>query len=389
MNPFRFENPTVLYYGSGQIEAHLASEVKKYGRNVLLVYGGGSIKRFGLYDKVIGILRGAGCNVFELSGIEPNPRLSSVYKGIEICKTQGIDLVLAVGGGSVLDAAKAIAAGAKYDGDVWNFYTQKDEPRDALPLGTILTLAATGSEMNGNSVITNWETKDKLSMGSIHCYPRFSFCDPANTFTVPRDQTVYGIVDMISHVFEQYFSPASNTPLQERLCEAVMRTIIETAPRVLEQPENYEARETIMYCGTMALNYMISMGMPGDWATHVIEHEISAIYDIPHGGGLAIVFPRWMEYVVDAGPERFAQMAVRVFDVDPSGKTQREVALEGIERVKAFFRSIGAPASLADYNIGDEHIPLMAEKAVRFGPIGEFRRLEKEDVENILRACLG
>lgn len=388
MKAFRFHNPTVLYYGSGQIEAHLATEVRKYGSRVLLVYGGGSIKRFGLYDKVTGILKNAGCAVFELAGVEPNPRLSSVRRGIDICRSENIDLILAVGGGSVLDAAKAIAAGAKYSGDVWDFYTKRAVVQDALPLGTILTLAATGSEMNGNSVITNWETKDKLSTGSPHLYPRFSFCDPANTVTVPRDQTVYGIVDMISHVFEQYFSPTPHTPLQDRLCEAVMRTIVEHAPRVLEKPDSLEARETMMYCSTMALNGMISMGMEGDWATHNIEHEISAIYDIPHGGGLAIVFPRWMEYVVDAGVEKFYQMAVRVFDVDPAGKSKRDVALEGIGRVKAFFRSIGAPSSLADYGIGDENIAVMAEKAVRFGPIGRFKVLHKEDVERILRACL-
>jgi hypothetical protein len=388
MERFRFENPTALYYGKGQIEARLAEEVTRWGRKVLLVYGGGSIKKNGLYDKVTGILREAGCTVHELPGIEPNPRLSSVYRGIEICKSQGIELVLAVGGGSVLDAAKAVAAGAKYDGDVWNFYTRRDKVRDALPLGTILTLAATGSEMNGNSVITNLETSDKLSTGSIHLCPRFSFCDPTLTFTVPRDQTMYGIVDMLSHVFEEYFSHTANTPLQDRLCESVMKTVVETAPLVLAEPENYEARETIMHCGTMALNGMISMGLEGDWATHAIEHEISAIYDIPHGGGLAIVFPRWMEYVVDAGPGKFAQMAVRVFDVDPAGKSESELAREGIDRVRAFFRSIGAPSSLADYGIGAERIPEMAEKAVRFGPIGSYKRLERDDVERILRACL-
>jgi len=388
MNPFRFHNPTVLYYGAGQIEAHLADEVKKYGRKVLLVYGGGSIKRFGLYDKVVGILQEAGCQVFELAGIEPNPRLSSVHRGVDICKKEGVELVLAVGGGSVLDAAKAIAAGARYDGDVWNFYMRKDRVKDALPLGTILTLAATGSEMNGNTVVTNWETKDKLGMGSPFLYPRFSFCDPANTLTVPRDQTVYGIADIMSHVFENYFSTAPNTPYQERMAEGLLQTIIETAPRLVEDLRDLEARETIMYCGTMALNGMISMGTAGDWATHAIEHAISAIYDIPHGGGLAIVFPRWMEYVVDDAGDKLAQLATRVFGVDPSGKSKRETALEGVRRLKDFFRSIGAPSSLADYGIGDENISVMAGKAVLFGPIGRIRKLDKEDVERILRACL-
>jgi len=388
MNPFRFHNPTVLYYGAGQIESYLAEEVKKYGRKVLLLYGGGSIKRFGLYDKVTGILREAGCQVFELSGVEPNPRLTTVHKGVDLCKREGVELVLAVGGGSVLDAGKAIAAGAKYDGDMWNFYLRKDRVQAALPLGTILTLAATGSEMNGNTVVTNWETKEKLGMGSPHLYPRFSFCDPANTLTVPRDQTVYGIVDIMSHVFENYFSTAPNTPLQERMAEGLLLTIMETAPRLVERLDDLEARETIMYCGTMALNGMISMGTAGDWATHAIEHAISAVYDIPHGGGLAIVFPRWMEYVAGEAEGKLAQLAVRVFGVDPAGKSQRDTALEGVRRLREFLRSIGAPGSLADYGIGDENIALMAEKAVQFGPIGRIRKLEKDDVEQILRACL-
>jgi alcohol dehydrogenase YqhD (iron-dependent ADH family) len=388
MNPFVFHNPTRLYYGQGQIEQHLATEVLKYGKQVLLVYGGGSIKRNGLYDKVTKILNEAGCRIFELSGVEPNPRLTTVKRGIEICKTEGIELILAVGGGSVLDASKAIAAGAKYDGDVWNFYLRKDTIRDALPLGTILTLAATGSEMNGGGVITNWETKQKLSAGSPHTYPKFSFCDPTNTYTVPADQTAYGIVDMMSHVFEQYFSHTPNAHLQEHLCEAVMKTIVEHAPDVIANPESYEARETIMYCATMALNGMISMGVTGDWACHGIEHEVSAIYDIPHGGGLAIIFPNWMKYVLDEGVDKFYKLATRVFDVNPEGKDKRQVALEGIEKVREFFNSIGAPSRLADYEIGDENIPLMAEKAVSRGPLGKFKELHKEDVEAILRMCL-
>jgi alcohol dehydrogenase len=388
MNPFVFQNPTKLYYGKDQIEQNLAKEVTKYGKKVLLVYGGGSIKRFGLYDKVVKILENAGCTLSELSGVEPNPRLSTVNKGIEICKTEGIDLILAVGGGSVLDASKAIAAGAKYDGDVWNFYLRKDTIQDALPFGTILTLAATGSEMNSGGVITNWETKQKLSAGSPYTFPKFSFCDPTNTYTVPADQTAYGIVDMMSHVFEQYFTHTKNAQLQQHLCEAVLKTIVENAPKVIENPQSYEARETIMYCSTMALNGMISMGVVGDWACHGIEHEVSAIYDIPHGGGLAIIFPNWMKYVVDEGVDRFYDLATRVFLVDPAGKDKRDVALEGIAKVREFFNSIGAPSRLADYGIDDSNIALMAEKAVSLRPLGNFKRLNQQDVEAILRMCL-
>jgi alcohol dehydrogenase YqhD (iron-dependent ADH family) len=389
VNPFRFHNPTVLYYGKGQIEQHLAAEVTRYGKRVLLVYGGGSIKRNGLYDKVMGILTEAGVQVFELPGVEPNPRLTTVYRGIQICRDEQIDLILAVGGGSVIDCAKGIAMGAKFDGDIWDVYQRKAKANDALPLGAILTLSATGSEMNAGGVITNWETKEKLG-GSAppHTFPRFSFCDPENTFTVPRDQTVYGTCDMLAHCFEHYFHPTHNTPLQQRLIESVIATIIETAPKALENPTDYDARETLMYCSTMALNGMINMGVEGDWACHAIEHEISAIYDIPHGGGLAIVFPNWMDYVVDAGPERFAQLGTRVFGIDPAGKSVDELAREAIAEVRAFFRRIGAPQRLADYGIGDEHIERMAEQAVRFRKLGSFKKLDKEDVAEILRRCL-
>ncbi|WP_026961882.1 iron-containing alcohol dehydrogenase [Alicyclobacillus herbarius] len=388
MNPFRFHNPTTLYYGKGQIEHHLAEEVLQYGKRVLLVYGSGSIKRNGLYDKVMTILRDAGVTVFELSGVEPNPRLSTVYRGIDLCRNESIDLILAVGGGSVLDCAKAIAMGVKFEGDVWDIYQRKAQATDALPLGTILTHAATGSEMNSGGVITNWDTKEKLGGGSPYTFPRFSFCDAENTFTVPREQTVYGICDMLAHCFEHYFHPTPNTPLQQRLIESVMSTIIETAPKVLENPTDFQARETIMYCSTMALNGMISMGIEGDWACHAIEHEISAIYDIPHGGGLAIVFPQWMEHVLSAGPQRFAQLAVRVFGVDATGKSVEELARLAVEEVRAFYRQIGAPMRLADYEIGAEQLPRMAKQAVRFGPIGHFKQLHEQDVLTILQNSL-
>ena len=388
MNAFTFWNPTMLYYGKGQVEEYLAEEVKRYGTKVLLVYGGGSIKKFGLYDTVVKLLKEAGVTVLELSGVEPNPRLSTVHKGIDICRTEGVDLLLAVGGGSVLDATKAIAGGAKYDGDVWDFYVTDKKPKDALPFGTILTLSATGSEMNPGGVITNWETKQKMGSGSRHTFPKFSFCDAENTFTVSPEQTVYGIVDMFSHCLEQYFSHTPNTALQERLCESVMETIIETAPRVLAHPHDFAARETIMYCGTMALNGMISMGMAGDWATHGIEHEVSAIYDIPHGGGLAIIFPNWMTHALDAGTERFGQLATRVFHIDPTGKDDRALAEEGIRAVRQFFDSIGAPSRLAHYGIDDREIEHMAEQATQKGSTGQYKKLDQSDVAAILRASL-
>ena len=387
MQNFTYHNPTKLIFGKGQVE-ELRTEVPQYGKKVLMVYGGGSIKRNGLYDHVKQLLSEIGAEVFELAGVEPNPRLTTARKGIEICKKENIEFILAVGGGSVIDCTKAIAAGAKYDGDVWDFISRKNIASDALPFGTILTLSATGSEMNAGSVITNWETQEKYGWGSAVTFPRFSILDPVNTFTVPLDQTIYGIVDMMSHVFEHYFHHVENTPLQDRMCESVLRTVMETAPKLLVDLENYEYRETIMLNGTMALNGMLNMGYRGDWATHNIEHAVSAVYDIPHAGGLAILFPNWMKHNLDVNVGRFKQMAERVFDVNPEGKSDRDIALEGIEKLREFWNSIGAPSRLADYEIGDDQLELVAEKTVAFGEFGNFNKLGKEDALAILKASL-
>ncbi len=387
LDNFTFVNPTKLIFGKGQLE-QLKTEVPLYGKNVLLVYGGGSIKRNGLYDAVLEQLNAIGAKVSELSGVEPNPRLSTVHKGVNICKEEGIDFLLAVGGGSVIDCTKLIAAGAKYHGDAWDIVTKKVPAQDALPFGTVLTLAATGSEMNSGSVITNWETKEKYGWGSPAVFPKFSILDPVNTFTVPKDQTIYGIVDMMSHVFEHYFHLTENTEFQDRMCEGLLLTVMETAPKLMEDLENYDHRATILYCGTMALNGMLSMGYRGDWATHNIEHAVSAVYDIPHGGGLAILFPNWMKHNIKVKPERFQKLAVRVFGVDPNGKTAEEAGLEGIEKLREFWNSIGAPSRLADYDIDDSQLEVMADKAVINGDFGNFTKLNKEDVMNIYRMSL-
>lgn len=387
MENFVFQNPTKLIFGKGQMEA-LRTEVPKYGKKVLLVYGGGSIKRNGIYDKVMAELKVAGCEVYELAGVEPNPRISSVRKGADICKKEGVEFVLAVGGGSVIDCAKTIAAAALYDGDPWDLVTKKAKPEQALPLGTVLTLAATGSEMNSGAVITNWETREKYGWGSPLLYPKFSILDPENTYTVPKDQTVYGIVDMMSHVLEQYYFRSPNAPLQERMCEAVLETVIETAPKLVNDLHNYEYRETIMYCGTMALNHVISMGTRGDWATHNLEHAVSAVHDIPHGGGLAILFPHWLRHTLDEGLEKTKRLAVRVFKVDPRGKSDRDVALEGIQRLSDFWTSLGAPSRLSDYGIGADQIDIMADRAMAKGNFGNFVTLNRDDVVAIYRAAL-
>ncbi|GIM47273.1 NADH-dependent alcohol dehydrogenase [Collibacillus ludicampi] len=387
MNPFTFHNPTKLIFGEGQLE-QLRTEIPPFGKKILLVYGGGSIKRNGIYDNVMRILQDIDATVYELPGVEPNPRLSTVHKGVDICKAEGIEFLLAVGGGSVIDCTKAITIGAKYEGDVWDIITRKVTPTDALPFGTVLTLAATGSEMNSGSVITNWETKEKYGWGSPLVYPKFSILDPVHTFTVPKDHTVYGIVDIMSHVFEQYFHHVPNTPLQDRMCESILKTVIETAPKLIEDFDHYEHRETILYCGTMALNGILDMGFDGDWGTHQIEHAVSAVYDIPHGGGLAILFPNWMKYCLEENVDRFKQLAIRVFDVNPERKSDHEIALEGIEKLRAFWNSLGAPSRLADYNIDDSQLEVLAEKALARGEVGRFKRLNKEDILEIYKMSL-
>ena len=387
MNNFTFHNPVKLIFGKGQLEK-LTEELPSYGKKVLVVYGGGSIKKNGLYDEVMSLLDKLGMEVHELAGVEPNPRISTARKGAEICKEQGIDVLLAVGGGSVIDCTKLIACAAKYDGDAWDFVSKKASPKDGLPFGTVLTLAATGSEMNAGSVITNEETEEKYGWGSPFTFPKFSILDPTYTMSVPKDQTVYGIVDMMSHIFEQYYNEATNTPVQDEMCEGVLRAIIENGPKLVEDLKNYDLRETILIAGTLGLNNFLRLGYQGDWASHEIEHAISAVYDIPHAGGLAIIFPHWMRQYVDVNPERFARMAEKVFQVNPEGKTTKEVALEGIDNLRTFWSSIGAPETLADYGIDNSKIGIMAEKATINGNIGNFSNMSKEDVEQVLIASL-
>ncbi|MBU9673990.1 iron-containing alcohol dehydrogenase [Planococcus sp. CP5-4] len=387
MNAFSFYNPVKLIFGKGQLEA-LKNEVPNYGKKVLVVYGGGSIKKNGLYDEVMATLNEMGVEIHELSGVEPNPRLSTAKRGIEICKQENIDMLLAVGGGSVIDCTKLIAAGAKYDGDAWDFVTRKATPEEVLPFGTVLTLAATGSEMNAGSVITNEETEEKYGWGSPLTFPKFSILDPSYTKSVPRDHTVYGVVDMMSHMFEQYYHNATNTPVQDQMIEGVLRAVIETAPKLMENLESYEHRETILFAGTMGLNNFLQMGYNGDWASHNIEHAVSAIYDIPHAGGLAILFPQWMRHNVPVNPSRFAQMAIRVFGIDPANKSEEQIANEGIDRLVEFWTSIGAPSSLKDYDIDDSRFSDIVDKTLVYGEFGNFNKLNGKDVEKILQASL-
>lgn len=387
MNTFSFYNPVQLHFGEGTIK-NLATEVPGYGKNVLLVYGGGSIKNNGVYDAVVEQLQSIDATIFELSGVEPNPRVSTARKGVEICKAENIDLILAVGGGSVIDCTKLIAAGAKSDADAWDIVTKKAFPDSAVPFGVVLTLAATASEMNSGSVITNWETKEKYGWGSPHVFPKFSILDPTYTYSVPANQVVNGVVDTMTHIFEQYFHNATNTPLTDEMAEGILRTLIEVAPKALKDPTNYAHRETLMLAGTLGLNGFLALGSRGDWATHGIEHAVSAYYDIPHAAGLAILFPNWMRHNLAVDPERFAKLATRAFGVNAEGKTVEEVALEGIEVLSTFWTSLGAPSRLADFDIIDEKFESIIDHALVNGPFGNFAKLQREDVADILTASL-
>lgn len=360
----------------------------RYGKKVLLVTGGKSVRASGLFDRVLKSLQEAGLTVSELAGVQPNPRIDSVREGAAICKRDGIEIILAVGGGSVIDAAKGMAAGALYDGDAWDFYSGKAQIEAALPVGAILTLAATGSETNKNSVVSNPETEEKQGAGSPLLIPKFAILDPQLTTTVPLDQTTNGMVDIMAHVFEQYFSPTPNTFLLDRMAEAILKTVIDVAPRLLADPSNYDLRAEILWSGTLALNGSLSCGKAGDWATHMIEHEVSAIYDIPHGAGLAILFPNWMRHVWRANPAKFVNYAVNVWGIDPAGKSEEEIALAGITATREFFNRLNAPATLAHYGIGAERIAEMASKCTRHGAAGKFKALAQSDVEAILRTSL-
>ncbi|MFC4777356.1 iron-containing alcohol dehydrogenase [Paenibacillus sp. GCM10023252] len=383
MIPFLQHNPTKLWFGAGQIDK-LQLEIGK-GARVLLVYGGGSIKRSGLYGQVMDQLSQIGAEVVELAGVEPNPRLSTVQRGIELCREREVTMILAVGGGSVIDCAKAISIGVPYEGDVWDIITRKATASSALPYGTVLTLAATGSEMNNISVITHWEKNEKRGWGSPLVYPAFSILDPAYTVTVPLDQTIYGIVDMMSHVLEQYFHRTANAPMLDRFMESVLLTVMEAAPKLVKDLSNIEPRETVMYAGTTAFNGLLSSGTDGgDWASHQIEHGLSAVYDIPHGGGLAVLFPNWMAHSAEYDPSRMALLAVRVLGVDPAGKSELEVAMDGAEALRSFWNSLGAPSRLADFDIDSSRLDELVEKSFMKDSIGGYKPMTRDTVRDIL-----
>ncbi|ERJ11440.1 iron-containing alcohol dehydrogenase [Haloplasma contractile] len=384
MQNFIYDNKTRIIFGK-DTETQVGEEVKQYGKKVLLHYGGGSIKKYGLYDRVVASLKEADLSVVELGGVKPNPRLSLVNEGIDLCKEHDIDFIIAVGGGSVIDSAKAIGFGAKYEGDVWDFFTGKEQITNTIPLGVILTIPAAGSEASTGTVITKEEGLYKRSAGSLLIRPKFAIMNPEVTYTLPDYQTSCGACDMFAHVMERYFTNESDVDFTDQLCEATMRTIIKQSKSAIEHPNDYAARAEIMWAGTIAHNGLLGTGRIEDWASHVIEHEISAIYDIAHGAGLAIVFPAWMKYVYKKDVKRFAQFANRVFGVELDLNNLERTALEGIERIKLFFKQIGLPTSLKDAGIDSDRLEEMAKKATENGPFGNFVNLDEDDVLNILK----
>jgi len=382
MKNFEFQNCTKIIFGKDS-EEKAGTEVKKYSSKILLHYGGGSIKKYGLYDRVISCLKKEDIGIVELGGVLPNPRLKLVRKGIELCRQERIDFILAVGGGSVIDSAKAIAIGVPYKGDVWDFFEEKTKIKESIAIGVILTIPAAGSEVSGASVITNEDGLYKKGLVANIMRPKFSILNPELTFTLDNNQTAIGVADIVAHIMERYFTQEKNVDLTDRLCEATFKTLIRNISVVLKENDNYAARAEVMWAGSVAHNDLLDTGRIGDWASHAIEHELSAIYDIAHGEGLAIIFPAWMKYVYKNNIERFAQFGQRIWGVDFHPYDLEGMAREGIKRFEDFLKRIGLKTRLSEISISDDRFKEMAKKCTENGPVGNFVKLGKEDVLNI------
>ncbi len=389
MNNFSFQNATKIIFGKGT-EENVGEETKLHADKVLLHYGGGSIKQSGLYDRVTASLRKSGVVFVELAGVKPNPRLSLVKEGIKICRDNGIKFILAVGGGSVIDSAKAIAVGVPYSGDVWDFYDGKATPKEALKVATVLTIPAAGSESSPSSVISDDEKQLKRGLTVEIIRPVFSIMNPELTYTLPAYQTACGAADIMAHIMERYFTNTTDVELTDRLCEATMKTLINNVSKILKKPDDYASRAEVMWTGCVAHNDILGTGRDGDWGSHMIEHEISAIYDVAHGAGLSVVFPAWMKYVYKHNVNRFVQFASRVFNVEIDFYNPEKTALEGIRRLEMFFESIGLPVRLSQMNIKDDKISEMAAKSTQKDSfaVGNFVKLKTSDVAEVLKLAL-
>ena len=394
MQNFTFSQPTVCLFGN-ESEKALKEQLKKRGvRKVLFHYGGGSIKKNGVYDMVVKVLKELELEFFELGGVQPNPRVSLVRKGIEICRDKGIDFILAVGGGSAIDSAKGIAVGVKFDGDIWDMYIGKASLSELkelpLPVGVVLTIPAAGSESSVSSVISNDDGLMKRDIGTELIIPVFAVLNPEYTFSLPPYQVACGCSDIMAHMFERYFTLEKNVDVTDRQLEANMRSMLHFSKLAQNFPNDYNIKAEVMWAGTIAHNDMLSCGRIGDWASHQIEHELSAIYDIYHGEGLSIVFPAWMRYSWKDDPPRFEQFFRRVFDVDYAMGNPERVINEGIHRLECYYKSLGLPVRLSDVKIGEDRLREMADKCVMYrdGAIGNFKKLTADDIYNIYRLAL-
>ncbi len=383
MENFVFYNPVKILFGKGQI-ANISSEIPTDAK-ILMTYGGGSIKTNGVYDQVKSAL--AGLDVTEFGGIEPNPHLETLLKAVEVVRSQGINFLLAVGGGSVVDGTKFIAAAVNFAGDPWDILAKQAPITAAVPFGAVLTLPATGSEMNPTSVISKGATQEKLYFASPLVFPRFSVLDPESTFSLPQRQISNGIVDAYTHVMEQYLTYPVNAPLQDRMAESILQTLIEEGPKTLANPQDYDARANVMWCATMALNGLIGAGVPEDWATHMIGHELTAVHGLDHAQTLAIVLPSTLSIRRDRKWQKLLQYAERVWNL--VGGSEEERITEAIAKTRNFFESVGVQTRLSDYGVGLDTIPVIVERFEKRGfvPLGEQQDVSLQVVEKILTLC--
>lgn len=387
MQNFTYSIPTVIHFGRGQVN-ELGKEISSQCHRVLVVYGGGSIKRNGAYDDVMEQLQKNNIYSCELAGVEPNPHIATVRRGISLCQQHELDGVLAIGGGSAIDCAKTIAAGAVYEGDAWDFPTRKAIPVKALPIFTVLTIAATGSEMDTCAVISNPETHEKFDFSADCCLPACSILDPTYSFSLPAKQTAAGTADIMSHTLENYFSQEASTYFQNQAAEALLRTCIHYGPIALAQPDHYDARANLMWASSWAINGFLHLGKTGAWSVHKIEHELSAFYNVTHGVGLAILTPVWMLYVLNPQTElRFAQYGINVWGLSPS-LPQHELAVKAIEKTRAFFSSMNLPSTLRELGVGQENFREMAHKARVSAFDNTFVPLNEEDIYQIFLRAL-
>ena len=391
MLDFQYYSPTRVVFGRNAVK-ELGNLLKAQDRKkVLLHYGGGSVKKNGVFDAVVEQLKAAEIDYVELGGVAPNPNIDLIREGVKLCKTQGVDFILAVGGGSVIDSAKAIALGAKIDFDVWRLYETKERIEGALPVGSVLTIAAAGSELSDGTVVTNPEGGLKRDYGADYLRPVFAIMNPEYTFTVSKYQTACGTVDILMHTFERYFTHTPDVDLTDELAEGLCRAVIRAGTKAVKNGSDYEARATLMWAGSISHNDLTGLGRRGDWATHQIEHELSGQYDrVSHGAGLAAIFPAWCRYVWREEPARFVRFAQKIWGVNTEGMTQEEAVFAGIECCENYFRALGMPVRLSEMEIDDTHLHDMAVKGTYFGKrtLGSFKVLGEADIEAIYRIAL-